>query len=555
MFNHFGEFIEEMTVKSITISLLCACLSFNIYANDSFEQALEFIAKRFESSYAFPELKRDLFNWNLDEEKQKTLERAQQSGELPLEKAQELLKRFVHTTRDYHVQLNFNPKVVDRLPFLVGGAKRVYVTEKRGPSALKVGDEITHWNGIPIKKVLQQMKRQPGIENHTDQLYAFLTLTNRYSVILDPPRQEDIVHLKIKREGQIIEMQIPWTRYKDNKSDALQTNPWWHQLGLALNKYAKDIQTEKSRFFPNARNSIITPLSPYLWRSEDSSRFNAWIANHKNKKIGLIRVNTLYPANDMGEFKQYVEDFKSIVEKMNDQQVEALILDLRNNFGGSIDYAYALASFFFTRNIQTFDFEYRLFPELKQSIAQSLNELNRIKTIEEAVEYFGSTHYYGLKIDMNFVQDVRVFFQGLANDVNDGRDYSRARPYNSSLVRPHPTTRYTGELFIVTNGWSISGADFFPALFQRNKRAILIGEKSSGAGGFIGDGFALEENGMGVTRIRATFAAGRYPNNGEYLENNGPTPDFVIKETDNDFQSAHKGFRAKVLNRVVHSLK
>lgn len=542
--------------KSLFVMVVFTTISLaNASSIENFKQTLEIISNRFESSYAFPELKDDLFNWKLPAQKKYVLKKALRLGDqLTNAQAQSLLNEFVFSTRDYHAQLFFDKRSYDSLPFVLGGVNKVYIAETLDPSALKAGDQVLSWDGEKIKKVLKNFYRRPEIEKQTDKLYSFFKLTNRYHLLLDPPAKNDYVELTVKRDNQIIHVRTPWNKHSKQQHESMKSRPWWHELGMASNDFTVKVEDNRSMHFPNAPKSAIKPLGKVIWRTSTDDLFDSWITIEKQKRIALIRINTFSPANNLEGFKKYVDRFEEIVKVVNQYKVDALVLDLRNNFGGSIDYAYALSSFFVNKEVQTFDFEYRLFPELKNDIFTLVEALKKITNLEEAYAFFGSESYYGYTIDMRFVGDVLDFYQGLADDINSNQKFSKARPYNASSIKPHPNTQYQGKLFITANAWSISCGDFFPAFFKHHKRALLLGEKTAGAGGFIGSGFAPSENKLGLTRIRPTFAAGRYPHGGEYLENNGPVPDIEIKETDDDFKKSHHPFSQKIFNAVLENI-
>jgi C-terminal processing protease CtpA/Prc len=92
---------------------------------------------------------------------------------------------------------------------------------------------------------------------------------------------------------------------------------------------------------------------------------------------------------------------------------------------------------------------------------------------------------------------------------------------------------YTKPLIVLVDDMSASGADYFPATIQDNKRGPLVGWRTMGAGGSVVDWEAGSYS-LGSTRVtqslmyrKNTIVTSDYPP-AHYVENIGVRPDIEV---------------------------
>jgi hypothetical protein len=110
-------------------------------------------------------------------------------------------------------------------------------------------------------------------------------------------------------------------------------------------------------------------------------------------------------------------------------------------------------------------------------------------------------------------------------------------------IPPSQKARFTRPILVLINELSISCGDFFPAILQDNKRAVLFGVRTSGAGGYVQE--QEFHNSLGISKIRITSSIAVRAN-GRPIENLGVSPDIRYKITADDIRNGYGGYAAAV---------
>ena len=145
-------------------------------------------------------------------------------------------------------------------------------------------------------------------------------------------------------------------------------------------------------------------------------------------------------------FRLFIEKVFSELEK---NQVQDLIVDLRDNTGGSDPYAEYFTSYFFDKPFRYWD---RI--EVTEAIAKQIRGL--------AIRAF-----YRVPVQKD---SIWLWQKGRHTDEFDF--------YTEQLPAPTP---YKGRAFILINGFCMSSCADVAAVLSYNKKAILIGEETGGA--------------------------------------------------------------------------
>jgi C-terminal processing protease CtpA/Prc len=122
--------------------------------------------------------------------------------------------------------------------------------------------------------------------------------------------------------------------------------------------------------------------------------------------------------------------------------------------------------------------------------------------------------------------------------------------FGVDYIQPHPQYRYTKKLIVLTNELDFSAGDFFPAILQDSGRAIIMGSKTAGAGGYVLSN--ADRNRVGVMQYTYTGSHALRAD-GKPLEDNGVTPDVPYGVTPEDLKTRFLGFRI-VINAIVSAL-
>lgn len=165
-------------------------------------------------------------------------------------------------------------------------------------------------------------------------------------------------------------------------------------------------------------------------------------------------------------------------------RAQAIIIDLRNNYGGYLHNALHLAG----------------------------KVLNREQIFALHVT---RKHYSNFEYEVDFEKQTAS---------------SEAIRHSRKLKPTFSIKRYKGKLAVLVDGYSASAADIFPAAIQEHQRGLVIGTHSSGA--LIGSRVARLPDGYHLTYPFVELLTSQ----GHRLESNGVVPDIELgwQETAND---------------------
>lgn len=519
-----------------------------------FITTMNVVRAQFKERYALTEWKNYLYHWSIDGEIDRLIDIGTKSNQLTVRRAQELVFEFFTTARDYHATVYNDATGRYTMDIRIRSAEnRAFITSV-APTAnlpLAVGDEVLKWDGVNVMNAILAKKNlnYPNYDGF-DQREADTLLITGYEMLLDIMPTKPTAELLVKKKGtgDIITVSVPWKITPSsggNKREKLYPRIPELLQGMAVSERSDLNQKadEKAVSF----GSFPKPAT-VLWETTDTIYFSAWIGQDfvGGKKIGFIRIPSFSLATAAAH-RAAVREFEGLVSKMQNE-ADVLLLDLMGNPGGMLDYAWALASPFFSQPVEAFKFSYRIWPALVNHARSGLQELSAIQTIEQAQEYFEGDHYYGFPVDLEFVRDMQTFYQGIVDDSAAGRSFGLPRYYNSSKIKPNPNAQYTKPLFVLTDEGSISCGDMFPALLQDTGRAKLIGRRTAGAGAFVG-GTVTADNPIGMKYMRIPLALG-YRYDGMKIENIGVQPDYEIPLTAEELESGYKSLQEKVFTIV-----
>ena len=228
-------------------------------------------------------------------------------------------------------------------------------------------------------------------------------------------------------------------------------------------------------------------------------------------RIGLIRIPTMSPPN----FALALQQLDQEITYFN-QNTDGLVVDVMRNPGGIISFVEAAAQRFIPRPFRTMGFEIRATAAWLFSFAAQLTSAELSNAPPEVI------------------QNLRNIYNEVLSAYNEHRGRSAPVPLNAtgSFTLPPAPNAYTKPMLVLTDEFSASGADMFPALIQDNQRGLLFGMRTMGAGGSVVgyNATAYTESFFRITvslmnRGRVIQAPGFPP--APYIENIGVRPDIV----------------------------
>lgn len=539
---------------------------------------LEILKHILETRYAPFKWKEEFFEWNLDKEMQIAKLKILKCGYPSTKQCQKIIAEFMSSLRDYHVGAVFYSTEESRLPFIVkrSSSNRLYVTHvfPKCPKEIEVGDELCSLNHKSAEELLDQMiKDQCSL---TDISFGVDNLTRKLGC-----RGNEIctgsVIVKVKKSyGDIVSVLCTWevkpelifdfskvSRRHDKKQleskgnifnqvqalDCYQEkNPclswlkvkmlpafWWSESSYELKTYAHPhLIGDKIGFLPKLDTNII-------WEADSSLGFYSYICSMSDfegneRKVGFLRIPTyLYDTLDTVSSLTFPWDnFGELVSFLN-KNTDVLVIDQQDNPGGSLFYMYGMVSMLIDKPVKLPLFQLVLNQE-DVDMAVTLGELlESVTTDKEAQDILGDS-LEGVVVDKEFAFGLREFCSELIKTWESG-EYKLTHPmpfFGLKEIKPHPFYTYTKPILLLINENSFSCADFLPAIFQDNQRALIVGNTTSGAGGCV-----YNCSFPNLTGIKSCSFTGSLiiRSNQRVIENLGVSPDVFLELSDLDLQS------------------
>jgi Peptidase family S41/PDZ domain len=257
------------------------------------------------------------------------------------------------------------------------------------------------------------------------------------------------------------------------------------------------------------------------------------------KRIGLIRIPTMSPPSVATALQQLDTEIAFF-----NANTDALVIDVMRNPGGLVSFVEALCQRFIPGTFRTMGFEIRATGAWLFSFASQLTNAQLSGAPPQIIE----------NLRNNYNEVLRAY------EELRGRSAPVALNSIGSLTLASAPVAYTKPILILTDEFSASGGDMFPAVMQDNQRATVFGMRTMGAGGsvvgFTGPAFTESQFRITVSlmnrgRIITTPDFPPAP----YIENIGVRPDIVHDYmTRDNLMTAGAGFVTAFTQAVVNLL-
>lgn len=536
---------------------------------------LEIIRNTFEVCYAPADWKRIYAQWELYDAISKAQVKILAAENLTLKDYHHILKKFFKSTRDYHVGVRFCSTEAAYLPFRVQGAEGKYfvtwVDPEEAPKNIMVGDELLTIDEKPIHDVIQEIKdRELGNpDSQTDQAFAELFLTMRVGSLGHKIPQGPIKIItksnqfrtsNIREQDMTIQHDLKWSSVSEKVGngpfqaalDNILAVPtvvtasqdffskemiadFYAPMKEAHHEFTQLNAQSKRKIFIGNRDSDLGPLGRIVWRSEDSNPYDAYIfITPKGDTVGYIRIPSYVGADEEAKaFSQIINQFEA--------HCDALVIDQQNNPGGILFHMYALGSMLTDTPL--------LLPTHRMTITQA-DVLFAVQALEilsspqtpgkNQLPIITTETLFGYPITDSLLQSLINYFRFIIEEWNAGRTFTNPSfIYGIETLTPHPWGTFSKPILFLVNELSFSCGDFLPAVLQDNKRAVIMGTKTAGAGGYVLS--HTYPNRFGVMGYTFTGSIAERIDK-SVIENLGVTPDIPYELTEMDLTNNYMDF-------------
>lgn len=536
---------------------------------------IEILKHILETRYAPLDWKMELFGWNLEREVQIAKLKILKCGYPSTKQCQKIIAEFMSSLRDYHVGVIFYSTEESRLPFVIkrSSSNRLYVTHvfSECPKDIEVGDEILSINHKSAKELINGFIKDQC--SYTDISLGINKLTNRLGSLGDDiPLGNTVIGIK-KPYGDSLNVTCTWivkpelifdfskVNRKNNKKKleskgnifnrekefCLEKRPYlsWIKVKM-LPAFWKEVNSaiktkSHSHSIGDKRGFIPQLSSNIIWEADSSLGFYSYICSMTDpdgneKKVGFLRISSyLYDSSDIFDsLTSPWDSFGEIVNFLNDN-TDLLVIDQQNNPGGSLFFMYGMVSMLIDQPVQLPLYRLILNQEDVDMAVMLENLLKQVVTDDDARDILGDS-LEGLVVDKEFAFGLREFCLELIKSWESG-EYQLTHPmpfFGFKQINPHPDYNYEKPILLLVNENSFSCADFLPAIFKDNQRAVILGMKTSGAGGFVYNCSFPNLTGIKSCSFTGSLAIRE---DQRVIENLGVSPDIYLDLSDLDLQS------------------
>lgn len=528
---------------------------------------LDTIRNIFEVQYAPKEWKKTFFGWDLDTEINRAKKRIYQTKQINLKDYQKIVKDFFNSVHDYHVMPTFYSTEAANLPFSIRGVNNryyfTYIDRARLSYAsfpFSEGDEILLFDERPIHEVVVELQQTDlGSEGEgTDRALAEIYLTNRMGSFAQTIPQGPI-SLQIKPLGsnQPVNHQLIWT-YTPEKfiskdidfpaapastKELLLKKEWVHPIYQQLVKNSA-LKEARNPHNIGAKRSFIPLLGQIWWMTDDFSSFFAYLyETPDHHRIGYIRI----PIYQGGAAE--IEEFAEIMH-LFENRTDALIIDQINNPGGNVFYMYTLASMLTDQSLKNIKHRMSITHDDIALALEWLPVFEQVRDEEDAADLLGES-FSGYPVTYQMAQYIVSYLRFILNEWNQGKTLTD--PYylfGVDNINPNPYARYTKPILVLVNELDFSCGDSLPAILQDNHRAIIMGTRTAGAGGYVNKTSFLNKHGLAQFTLTGSITERV---NHQTLENLGVTPDILYELSEIDYQFGYPLY-AEAISSVINAL-
>lgn len=311
-----------------------------------------------------------------------------------------------------------------RFEYYISG-DQMYITENRDSIVnIQPGTEILSINNIPVSDYIKK--------------YRNLISSDGYNTTFQPYFLKDLFFSYYTAENGLANKATMETLYKGEKHT------------YTLNRESKsDTDLEKDKEM-NKRTQE-KKLNDYVAASNSYNRSFKFL--DKDSTVAYIKVKSFS--------REYSDEFyKKTFAKIKNAKSDYLIIDVRNNYGGSLYEINNLYSYLTDKPFTLI----KPSQVTSRDIPLRTNYFRKSSPLDYAIKSISYPSYFFAQAFSTYKKDGKVFYKMKAD-----------KPTKPNKGAFH------GKVFVLINGGSFSASSIITAKLKNDKRAILVGEETGGA--------------------------------------------------------------------------
>jgi hypothetical protein len=402
--------------------------------------------------------------------------------------------------------------------------------------AFAIGDELISIDGTPVNTLINSLLKYSGSANPISarRVTAGRLVARSQSRI---PRAvevgENASAVFRRQNGELVTYTIPWIKTglplrsvgpvpspKSARSTTMDSESILPSYMEPLSRlWNSSIPDQNTVLGQGQRNPIFSPPPDFNQRlgRAQADVFVSGTYEAGGYRIGFIRIPNMSPANFVFALSQFEAEIRFF-----EQNTDGLVIDVMRNPGGAVFYGNNLLQYVIPERFRTLGYEIRA----TSSWVTDFAILIETAKVQNAPSW------------------IIELLEAITRDITTANREFRGRtgplPVDALTLDREPTRdergnriAYTKPLMVLIDEFSASGGDAFPATIQDNRRGLLFGMRTMGAGGTVsthsagvyGEGSTTLTDSL-MNRRDAVVADG-YPM-APYVENIGVHPDFKV---------------------------
>ncbi len=374
-------------------------------------------------------------------------------------------------------KLDHKKGLFSRFEYYISG-DQMYITGNRdGIENIQPGTEILSINNVPVSDYIKK--------------YRSLISSDGYNTTFQPYFLKDLFFGYYTAENGLADKATLETLYKGQK----------HTYTLSReSKSDDDLEKDKEM---NKRTQE-KRLNDYVASSNSYNRSFKFL--DKDSTIAYIKVKSFS--------REYSDEFyKKTFSKIKNAQSDYLIIDVRNNYGGSLYEINNLYSYLTDKPFTLI----KPSQVTSRDIPLRTNYFRKSSPLDYAIKSISYPSYFFAQAFSTYKKDGKVFYKMKAD-----------KP-----TKPNKEA-FQGKVFVLINGGSFSASSIITAKLKNDKRAILVGEETGGANDGTVAGFYSYQK-LPNSEIRFPIGLLLVQPNIDFSESNkGVIPDVKITESMQD---------------------
>lgn len=505
------------------------------------EKTLDFqqLVGRIKASYGPLDYKKEVLGIDIDKLQADYLRRIQESKSN--EEFYYLIAQFIAEFKDSHFGASLPTDRRAVLPFqtdLVQN-KVLVSTVNEDIKSIKKGDEITHVDGVPVQEVLKKLMTYNG-EGYTStqKRMASWVLTSRRTsrvpgvsgkveITFKPYGRHEVRHETF--DWTITGTELPETslveKFRSRRKPSFLT-----QLSIKskMAQLVGDGHKIDREFFCSGTSRIEIPEGATQISTEP---FVSYYWPTPKGNIGYVRIPHYSPEGDdeAEAIQLYFAQYEKVIATMEKNTV-GLVIDQDHNCGGYVELVNKMVGLFMDKPYRPMSFKL---------VANKENVLD-YKTYADDMDHLTLAYDMAMSV-FNLLKT--TWQKGLRMTDFTSLD-------GDEWIAPN-MVHYTKPVVMLIDEMSASGGDAYPSLMQGYGRAKLIGTRTMGAGGHVGENSPLNYSQITVNMTRSLF----FRPDGVAVENNGAVPDYSYDITVDDFMNGYKGYRNFYTQKLLEMIQ